>query len=458
MTAAGTPPGRRRHRSARRPPVRDARSYVTSVAALEAAAAGAARRLPGPVAARVLAQGERRAGRGRAARRRWGWTRTSSRRGEWAAARRGRDPERADHARGRRQDGRRTCGRRCAPPRPASRCGGSRSRARRSSTRWRSLAARAGAGTRRAPPRWTCCCGSTRTSRPETHAGLAVGRGVVQVRHDRDGAHGGGRRRSARDGPLRAARHPPPRRLAAGRGGRLAGRRAARARACWRWSGPGAPASTRSTWAAASRWASPGRCRRRRGSRREVPALLEAIPRRAAARRLAVEPGTVPRRARRAGSSRPCCTSASGPTERRRGAGRGHDGADPAGAVRGAAPDRGADLARDGRVGRPRPSARRPGRRRRRPGRVDGPVCESTDTFGHHDLPPLRRGDLVAIADAGAYAASMALDLQRAAAAPAGAARGRRTARARSTATTRISRLTPARVASVRAPAPEAPP
>ncbi len=41
--------------------------------------------------------------------------------------------------------------------------------------------------------------------------------------------------------------------------------------------------------------------------------------------------------------------------------------------------------------------------------RVDGPVCESTDTFGAHDLPPLRRGDLVAIADAGAYAASMAM-------------------------------------------------
>lgn len=44
----------------------------------------------------------------------------------------------------------------------------------------------------------------------------------------------------------------------------------------------------------------------------------------------------------------------------------------------------------------------------RSPARVDGPVCESTDTFGVHDLPPLRRGDLVAIADAGAYGASMA--------------------------------------------------
>jgi diaminopimelate decarboxylase len=40
--------------------------------------------------------------------------------------------------------------------------------------------------------------------------------------------------------------------------------------------------------------------------------------------------------------------------------------------------------------------------------RVDGPVCENTDTFGRYDLPPLRRGDLVAIGETGAYAASMA--------------------------------------------------
>jgi diaminopimelate decarboxylase len=38
---------------------------------------------------------------------------------------------------------------------------------------------------------------------------------------------------------------------------------------------------------------------------------------------------------------------------------------------------------------------------------VDGPICESTDRLGRHRLPPLRRGDLVAIADAGAYAASL---------------------------------------------------
>jgi diaminopimelate decarboxylase len=42
------------------------------------------------------------------------------------------------------------------------------------------------------------------------------------------------------------------------------------------------------------------------------------------------------------------------------------------------------------------------------PVRVEGPICESTDSLGLHDLPPLRRGDLVAIADAGAYAASLA--------------------------------------------------
>jgi diaminopimelate decarboxylase len=40
------------------------------------------------------------------------------------------------------------------------------------------------------------------------------------------------------------------------------------------------------------------------------------------------------------------------------------------------------------------------------PTRVEGPICESTDSLGVHDLPALRRGDLVAIADAGAYAAS----------------------------------------------------
>jgi diaminopimelate decarboxylase len=41
------------------------------------------------------------------------------------------------------------------------------------------------------------------------------------------------------------------------------------------------------------------------------------------------------------------------------------------------------------------------------PARVEGPICESTDHLGEHQLPPLRRGDLVAIRDAGAYGASL---------------------------------------------------
>jgi diaminopimelate decarboxylase len=41
------------------------------------------------------------------------------------------------------------------------------------------------------------------------------------------------------------------------------------------------------------------------------------------------------------------------------------------------------------------------------PTAVHGPICESTDDLGTHDLPSLRRGDLVAIRDAGAYAASL---------------------------------------------------
>ena len=37
---------------------------------------------------------------------------------------------------------------------------------------------------------------------------------------------------------------------------------------------------------------------------------------------------------------------------------------------------------------------------------VEGPICESTDSFGIHDLPELVRGDLVAVGEAGAYGAS----------------------------------------------------
>lgn len=40
--------------------------------------------------------------------------------------------------------------------------------------------------------------------------------------------------------------------------------------------------------------------------------------------------------------------------------------------------------------------------------RVDGPVCESTDSLGTARLPPLQRGDVVAIGVCGAYGAAMA--------------------------------------------------
>ncbi|WP_132057696.1 diaminopimelate decarboxylase [Halorussus amylolyticus] len=39
---------------------------------------------------------------------------------------------------------------------------------------------------------------------------------------------------------------------------------------------------------------------------------------------------------------------------------------------------------------------------------VVGPVCESSDTFGEHDLPAPERGDLLAIGNAGAYGYEMA--------------------------------------------------
>lgn len=38
---------------------------------------------------------------------------------------------------------------------------------------------------------------------------------------------------------------------------------------------------------------------------------------------------------------------------------------------------------------------------------VHGPICESTDELGEHALPELRRGDVVAIRDAGAYASAL---------------------------------------------------
>jgi diaminopimelate decarboxylase len=147
---------------------------------------------------------------------------------------------------------------------------------------------------------------------------------------------------------------------------------------------------------------------------REIPALLEAVPADRRPTRLAVEPGRflvaragwlvasvlhVRERGGRqvvldAGMTelvRPALYGARHPIVALTSLGRATDGV-PAPALR---------LASGGGGG---PAASRADGVE--PTRVEGPICESTDSLGVHDLPPLRRGDLVAIADAGAYAAS----------------------------------------------------
>lgn len=59
-------------------------------------------------------------------------------------------------------------------------------------------------------------------------------------------------------------------------------------------------------------------------------------------------------------------------------------------------------------LGRPTAAGDSAGEAGFEPALVEGPICESTDHLGTHRLPALRRGDLVVIGDAGAYAASLA--------------------------------------------------
>ena len=208
----------------------------------------------------------------------------------------GRHPERADHARGHRQDRRRPArgrprrrGRRAAP------LGGGRvgRRGRASSAR---LARRARARRRRAPP-------AQPVGRAGDAAGLAVGAGLEQVRAGR--RRGGGSAIEAgggADGPLRWRGHPPPRRIPARGGRRLADavRRAPRAPRPARGGlpdfdtldvGGGFPVGARPTPAP-----------RPERFARELPALLAAIPADRRPGRLAIEPGRV-LVAGRAGSS-----------------------------------------------------------------------------------------------------------------------------------------------------------
>lgn len=151
---------------------------------------------------------------------------------------------------------------------------------------------------------------------------------------------------------------------------------------------------------------------------REMGPLLEALPADRRPRRLAVEPGRF--LAARAGWLVASVLHA-----------REREGAD-GGAIRVVVLDTGmTELIRPAMygawhrvtaltsMGRPFDAAGSPGHPAAvSPARVDGPVCESTDSLGTHNLPPLRRGDLVAIADAGAYAASMSMTYNGRPAAP----------------------------------------
>ncbi len=130
---------------------------------------------------------------------------------------------------------------------------------------------------------------------------------------------------------------------------------------------------------------------------REVPALLDAIPANRRPRRLAIEPGRflvarggwlVARVLHVRDRGGPQVVLDAGMTELIRPAlyGARHDTV--------ALTSRG--RTRDAAAGRIGLVATR----------VAGPICESTDELGVHDLPPLGRGDLVAIRDSGAYAAS----------------------------------------------------
>jgi diaminopimelate decarboxylase len=141
----------------------------------------------------------------------------------------------------------------------------------------------------------------------------------------------------------------------------------------------------------------------------ELPALLEAIPAERRPARLAIEPGRA--LVARAGfilarvlhvrereGSRQIVLDA-GMTE----------------LIRPALYDAWHEIEALTSLGRPldaRPRSRRGTTRIAEPGlepaRVVGPICESTDHLGEHLLPPLRRGDLVVVHDAGAYGASLA--------------------------------------------------
>jgi diaminopimelate decarboxylase len=140
---------------------------------------------------------------------------------------------------------------------------------------------------------------------------------------------------------------------------------------------------------------------------RELPALLEAIPADRRPKRLAIEPG-------RALVARAGFLVARVLHVRERGGRQVVLDAGMTELIRPALYDAWHEVTALTSLGRPvEPRARdRSGAPRiaepgLEPALVEGPICESTDHLGEHLLPPLRRDDLVAIRDAGAYAASL---------------------------------------------------
>jgi diaminopimelate decarboxylase len=147
---------------------------------------------------------------------------------------------------------------------------------------------------------------------------------------------------------------------------------------------------------------------------REVPPLLDAIPPDRRPTRLAIEPGRflvarsgwiVARVLHARARGGPQVVIDAGMTELIRPAlyGARHDVV--ALTSRGAAVEAGA-AAKPGAAAQAGAAAQ-PGTSAATPTAVAGPICESTDELGTHALPALERGDLVAIRDAGAYAASL---------------------------------------------------
>jgi diaminopimelate decarboxylase len=132
---------------------------------------------------------------------------------------------------------------------------------------------------------------------------------------------------------------------------------------------------------------------------REVPPLLAALPEDRRPRRLAIEPG-------RALVARAGWLVGRVLHERERGGRQVVLDAGMTELIRPALYGARHDVVALTSLGRPIDDGPRL-RREATPAAVHGPICESTDELGTHDLPPLRRGDLVAIRDAGAYAASL---------------------------------------------------